>query len=165
MLKSSWSEVYVGTNRGFVFLADIKNLRPITSFRPFSQDVRSFWIFHDSSSGLDGSAFNESDTESLHSNASKDEVVQKDKEKIVITATSSVSSSKDIEGCDESSSGRGVSPTPSSSDKDVSNGKQLVVGIGKGFSNLIEKNIALVSSVKKKPRAYALLWSIIDAWE
>lgn len=55
---------------------------------------------------------------------------------------------------------RGISPIPNQNEK---NNVQIVIGIGKGFSNLIEKSIGLpIPEQRQRRRAFAMLWHMSD---
>lgn len=161
ILRVSENEVYVGTNRGFVFLADIKRLRPITFFRPFEQDVRSFWVFKNSKfSGSAGnlSEQNQKDNDGIipiHSSPSSSNISNSN-------SKNSGSVSDGMRGSVSDITDRGISPTPSSQEeKNVS--MQIVIGIGKGFSNLIEKNVGATipcPEQRQRRKAFAMLWHI-----
>jgi len=59
---------------------------------------------------------------------------------------------------------RGPSPIANNSINDKPN-VQLVVAIGKGFSNLIEKNLGLglpISEQRQRRKVFAMLWHMSD---
>ncbi|CAL8114388.1 unnamed protein product [Orchesella dallaii] len=164
VLRSTLTEVFVGTNRGFVFCTDVKHLRPITSFRPFTEDVRSFWVFREqpglktseSNFSLSNKCDTDSDTSALHSSTSSSSLSKASGEIDLREKT------KDSSKSDLSADGRESSPTPSHSD----NSYQVIVALGKGNSNLIEKNIGnLTDEKKQRRRAFAMLWFANEAWE
>jgi len=128
--------VYIGTNWGFIFLAEPRRLRPLTFFRSFEQDVRSFNLFP----GKENYG---------HRSASPSSV----------------------------GGGRGESPTPSltASEPESEGGVDkrhglVVVSLGKGFSNLIEKSMGLEDEddanaifTKMRKKAFAQLWTLNES--
>jgi hypothetical protein len=166
VLRAGLREVYVGTNWGFVFLADVKRLRPITFFRPFEQDVRSFWVFRDDVNNVNrtgspstiGGSDQENDAAgvlaTLHSSTSSSNI---NSAQLQLLAGNDASKEIGKKESDESDESRGISPTPSQSDTSKNN-LQIVLGIGKGFSNLIDKSVGLSKESKQRRRAFAMLW-------
>ena len=178
MLKSTISEVYIGTNWGFVFVADTKYLRPIASFRPFTEDVRSFWVFRQiqtfstmlnlaTAAGNVSSSDADSDSGSVKTSGSVGSQNVKGESQVP------AEDNKDAAAKIDDSRGGSPLPTGGSSSSGFKNpnsspvtNSQLLIGIGKGFSNLIDKNVAFgKSEVKQRRRAFALLWHVKGSWE
>lgn len=175
VLCSTLTEVYVGTNRGFVFVTDVKHLRPITSFRPFTEDVRSFWVFRNhissrcqlpssesilslSSNKCDNSSDSDS-TSAFHS--SKPNISNKTNKESSSNITQTGEKTKDTK---KDGDMRGTSPTPSHNRDN--NKCQVILALGKGNSSLIEKNTGnLTDEKKQRRRAFAMLWLADDDWE
>jgi hypothetical protein len=148
--------VYIGTSWGFIFITDVKYLKPLTILQPFQDDIRSFWMFR----SYPNDAAN---LTSRRSSLAGSEVDKGDEQRDMCTPSPSTnpgSSRKKGESADapDSDTSAAVLSNIDDIDDDL---HHLVIVLGKGFSSIIQQNANInVVDDQRRKRVFGILWKI-----
>ena len=152
LIHTAPMHIYIGTNWGFIFITDIKYLKPLTILQPFQDDIRSFWMFRSFPNDVN----NLSSRRSSFASAAGSEVGRSEDQRETATPSPNPNSSK--RKSDSVDITENENPATFSNSDDIGiDLNQLVIVLGKGFSSIINQNAV---DDQRRKRIFGILWKI-----